>query len=400
MRDLFVGLDVLLVALVVVTVVQAPPGARWAAVVLSGALLAAYAGGRVAVRVDRRPVDAPRGAWWPDAAWVLALTLLWAALLWTSPGALWVAFPLMLVQMHVLGPRRGVVAVAATTLVAVAEGLLVRADASGSWVGYVLGPVIGGAVTVGVVLGLEAVVRESQARERTLEELGRARRDVARAERERAVATERERLGRDIHDTLAQSLSAIELLLRTADTAVGVDDDRARALIDQARDAARTSLAEARRFVRDLAPADLDGSTLVAALRRVGDRAAAVHGDSSAVPLTVGVRTSGDPRPLPVAVETALLRVTQSALANVVQHAGAEHARVTLTYEPGTVILDVVDDGRGFDPTAPADGAAGGFGIPAMRSRAQELGGTLYLESAPGRGTALSVAVPVPQEAP
>ncbi len=387
-RALILGLDVLLASLAVVAVVQAPPGRTWAAAVVAAVLVAVYVAGRRAVRVHDRAVDTPRGAWWPDTAWIAALVLPWVVLLWLSPAALWLAFPLMILQMHVLGPHRGVVAVAVTTALAVAEGLLVQADADDPWTGFVLGPVLGGAVAVGVVLGIEAFVRESQTRQRTVDELTQVRQHLAQAERDRAVTDERARLARDIHDTLAQSLSAIELLLRAADDAVGTDDERAHDLVGQARGAARDSLAEARRVVQDLTPPDLDRTTLVAALRRVAERQ----------PLDVSVHTAGDVRPLPVPVETALLRVAQSALANVVQHSGAVRARLTLTYERDTVTLDVVDDGRGFDPelAAGAAGASGrGFGLPSVRSRARELGGTVTLETSPGAGTALAVTLPV-----
>ncbi|MFE5335034.1 sensor histidine kinase [Isoptericola sp. NPDC056573] len=392
-RALILGLDVLLAALAVVAVLQAPPGRTWASAAVAAVLVAVYVAGRRAVRVHDRSVDTPRGAWWPDTAWIAALVVPWVVLLWLSPAALWLAFPLMILQMHVLGPHRGVVAVAATTVLAVAEGLLVQADADDPWTGFVLGPVLGAAVAIGVVLGIEAFVRESQTRQRTVDELTQVRQHLAQAERERAVTEERARLARDIHDTLAQSLSAIELLLRAADDAVGTDDDRARDLVGQARGAARDSLAEARRVVQDLTPRDLDRTTLVAALRGVAARQ----------PLDVSVHTAGDVRPLPVPVETALLRIAQSALANVVQHAEAGRARLTLTYERDTVTLDVVDDGRGFDPEAVA-GAAGatgrGFGLPSVRSRAQELGGSVALESSPGAGTALAVTLPVEVEEP
>ncbi|GAA2227084.1 sensor histidine kinase [Promicromonospora sukumoe] len=394
-RGLVVGLDLLLAVLVVVAVVQAPPGVGWPAALAGGALLAVYVAGRAVVRVHERSVDTPRGAWWPDVAWVAGLTALWLVLLWLSPAGLWVAFPLMLLQLHVLGPRRGVVAVALTAVVAVADGLLTRSGPGEPWTGYVLGPLLGAAVAVGVVLGIEAFVREAQSRQRTVDELTRARRHLAVAERERAVTDERARLARDIHDTLAQSLSAIELLLRAAEDAVGSDEDRARALVGQARSAARDGLAEARRVVQDLTPADLDRTTLLGALRRVADRTAAGLDGTGSSPLAVTVHTVGPPRPLPVPLEIALLRITQSALANVDEHAGASRAEVTLTYEPGSVTLRVADDGVGLDP-APAAGSGGrGFGIPAMRSRVRELGGELTLEGQPGAGTVLTVTLPV-----
>jgi signal transduction histidine kinase len=178
--------------------------------------------------------------------------------------------------------------------------------------------------------------------------------------------------------------------------------------------------------VRDLAPADLESATLVGALERVADRTALAAGGG----LTVTVEASGQARPLPVPVETALLRIAQSALANVVQHAGASRAAVTLSFLGDAVALDVVDDGRGFDPRQVVAGRAGavpglsrgmrsvvgqedgepgagdeasvprsGFGLTAMRSRVAELGGTFSLESSPGEGTALAVHLPLdPQE--
>lgn len=400
-RSLVVGLDVLFVLLVAVAVVQSPEGARVPAVLVAAVFLGVYLWGRTAVRVHERPVAAPRGAWWPDAAWVAGLLAAWVVLLWLSPAALWIAFGLMLLQMHVLGPHRGAVAVALTTAVAVADGLLVQVGPGDPWTGYVLGPLLGAGVAVGVVLGIEAFVRESQTRQRTVDELTRARRHLARAERERAVTDERARLARDIHDTLAQSLSAIELLLRTAQATIGADDDRARDLVGQARGAARDGLAEARRVVEDLTPTELERSTtLLAALHAVADRTASSHDDGTGHDgtgrrLSVTVHTGGTARPLPVPLETALLRIAQSALANVAEHADAEHARVTLTFEPDSVTLDVADDGVGFDPAAATERPGGrGFGLPAIRSRTDELGGAVALESAPGAGTALAVTLP------
>ncbi|PRZ02481.1 signal transduction histidine kinase [Isoptericola sp. CG 20/1183] len=410
-RGVIQGLDVLIAALVVVAVVQAPSGVGWPVLLVAGAFGALYVWGRLVVRVHERSVDTPRGRWWPDVAWIAALLVAWAALLWLSPAALWLAFPLMLLQMHALGPHRGVVAVVLTAVLAVADGLLVQADVGEPWTGFVLGPVLGAAVAVGVVSGIEAFVRESQTRQRTVDELTQVRQHLAQAERERAVTDERARLARDIHDTLAQSLSAIELLLRAADDAVGTDDDKARTLIEQARAAARDSLAEARRVVEDLTPGDLERTTLVAALRRVAERAATTDDDTDddtdagrRRPLAVSVRTSGTPRPLPVPLETALLRIAQSALANVTEHAGAAHARMTVTYDDDTVTLDVVDDGTGFDAARLGDDRARGrgFGIPAIRSRVHELGGTLALETSPGSGTAVAVTLPTrgPEDAP
>ncbi|WP_239069808.1 sensor histidine kinase [Cellulomonas chitinilytica] len=392
-RGLLIGLDVLVAALLTTAVLQPDESvAPWVALVAGTAFALLYAWGRLTVRVDREPLTSPRGAWWPAGGWVAGLLLLWAALLASSTAALWIAFPLMLLEMHVLGPHRGVVAVVVTTLLAVGAGVVERSGADGS-IGYVLGPVVGACVAVAVMLGLEALARESEQRRRTVDELTTVSEHLAAAERDAAVAGERERLAREIHDTLAQGLSAIELLLRSADLSIGTDDEQAHRFVDQARRTARENLGEARRFVHALAPADLDGATLVAALRRVADRA-----QDTADGLQVRVEVSGDGRRLPVALEAALVRVAQSALANVVQHSAATHAAVTLTFEDDEVVLDVVDDGCGFVP-GPQPDQAGGFGLAAMGSRIREIGGTLAVESAPGEGTAVAVRLPVPSPA-
>ncbi|WP_426311520.1 sensor histidine kinase [Cellulosimicrobium sp. E-16] len=404
------GLDVLLFGLLVLALAGALATAAAVrgvvALVLGVALLALYALGRRRLRL---PVDvrAPRGAWWPAGAWVTGLVVLWVSLCLASVTAVWVAFPLMFVAMHVLGPRRGSVAVGVIVLLVIAVMVAYTANVA---VAFVLGPAIGGAVAVVVVLALEAVVRESQERQRTLDELVRARDELATAERERAVAGERERLAREIHDTLAQGFSSAELLLRAAQTALDDGDvATARGYVEQTRDVARHNLAEARRVVRALAPADLASSNLVDALRRTAARtAASASGHAVGGGPDVVVQVSGDAVALPTEVEAALLRVAQSALANVERHADASRVAVTLSFLAGAapgeeaVALDVVDDGRGFDPDGLAEpsedqpgGTAGGFGLVAMRARLAELGGTLSVESAPGAGTAVAAWVPL-----
>ncbi|MFF2267626.1 ATP-binding protein [Cellulosimicrobium cellulans] len=404
------GLDVLLAGLLALSLAGALATAGTArgvvAVVLCAALLALYVLGRRRLPLPD-DVGAPRGAWWPAGAWVAGLVVLWVALCLASVTAVWVAFPLMFVAMHVLGPRRGPVAVGVIVLLVIAVMVASTANLA---LPFVLGPAIGGAVAVVVVLALEAVVRESQERQRTLDELVRARDELATSERERAVAGERERLAREIHDTLAQGFSSAELLLRAAQTALDAGDvATARGYVEQTREVARHNLAEARRVVRALAPADLASSNLVDALRRTASRSAArSSGRTADSGPDVVVRVSGDAVPLPTDVEAALLRVAQSALANVERHADASRVAVTLSFLAGVapgeeaVALDVVDDGRGFDPDGPpersedtAGGTAGGFGLVAMRARLAELGGTLSVESAPGAGTAVAAWVPL-----
>ncbi|GLZ34408.1 hypothetical protein Lesp02_65950 [Lentzea sp. NBRC 105346] len=186
--------------------------------------------------------------------------------------------------------------------------------------------------------------------------------------------SERVRLSREIHDTLAQGLSSVHLLLQAADQEWDAAPGPAREHVRQAAVVARENLAEARRFVRELAPPALDGGSLPEALRNLCD----------------DVRVVGTPYPLHVDTEITLLRVAQGALANARQHAFASRVVVTLTYLNGEITLDVCDDGVGFDPSV-----GRGYGLRATEQRVEALGGRVTVESAPGEGTVLAVSVPV-----
>ncbi len=382
----------LLVFLIVSTLASGAQGA-WLTVTFAVLFSAIYVAGRVLV-VSFDDVDAPRGERWPERVWMLALLISWALLLVRSDIGLWIAFPLMFLQMHVLGLRWGTRVVILTTVVAIYGAL----SAGLAPLGSVLGPALGAGVAIGVVRGLEAVVREAQQRLVIIDELTRTRAELAAAEGARATVLERERLAREIHDTLAQGFSSIGLLLRAVETELDHGSAQsiaaAREHVGMAQQAVAENLLEARHVVRALAPPALDAANLLGALQRLAERS----GQSGAA--TVQLEVSGEPRELPAPVETALLRIAQSAMANVLQHANAQRARLTVTFYPDAVTLDVVDDGQGFDPAAFTDDGAslggGGFGIIAMRSRVAELGGTLELESAPSLVTGAPHAVSDP----
>lgn len=319
------------------------------------------------------------------AVWLAGLGAAWAALLVVSPDGLWIAFPLYFLELHLLRLRWGVAAVAVTAAAAIGGFL---AHSSAVTPGAFLGPLLGGAVAVATVLGYQALYRESERRRELIEELITTRAELAAAERSAGILAERERLAREIHDTLAQGLSSIQLLLRAAERSLP-EGSAALPHIGRAREAAQENLAEARRFVRALTPPDLEHGSLPAALERLC---------SGAPGPRVRFSLSGAPRPLPTPYEVALLRIAQSALANVVRHAEAGRAEITLTFMDSSVTLDIVDDGKGFDPTSAPSGD-GGFGLPAMRSRAETLSGLFTVESAPGQGTAVAVTLPLPAEA-
>ncbi|MBT2454621.1 sensor histidine kinase [Streptomyces sp. ISL-86] len=358
-------------------VADSAPHAGWVVAVCAVAA-AVYLAGVRAPSVHRSPVA--------GAVWLAGLGAVWAGLLALSPDGLWLAFPLYFLELHLLRLRWGITAVAVTACAAIGGFL---AHSTTVTPGAFLGPLLGAAVAVATVLGYQALYRESERRRELIEELITTRAELAAAERSAGILAERERLAREIHDTLAQGLSSIQLLLRAAERSLP-DDAPALEHIGRAREAAQENLAEARRFVRALTPPDLEHGSLAAALERLC---------SAAPGPRVRFSLSGAPRVLPTPYEVALLRIAQSALANVVRHAGAGRAEITLTFMDTSVTLDIVDDGKGFNP-ASAPSGEGGFGLPAMRSRAETLGGLFTVESAPGQGTAVAVTLPLPAEAP
>ncbi|GAB3449636.1 sensor histidine kinase [Actinophytocola sediminis] len=213
--------------------------------------------------------------------------------------------------------------------------------------------------------------------------------------REAGILDERQRMAREIHDTLAQGLAGIITQLQAAELA-GAEPAVWRRHVDTAATLARDSLAEARRTVHAVEPAALESARLPEAIHEVVARWASAN-DVQAV-----LTTTGDARPMHPDVEVTLLRAAQEALANVAKHARASRVGLTLSYMEDLVTLDVRDDGVGFAPPngkRPAATTTGGFGLTGMRQRVQRLAGRLEIESEPGGGTAVSAAVPaIPAE--
>lgn len=240
-------------------------------------------------------------------------------------------------------------------------------------------------ITFSVVFGpwMARIIRQSAERAVLIEELEASRAQVARLSRERGAMAERERLAGEIHDTLAQGFTSIIMLIQAAEASR--DPSRHLAL---AMRTARENLAEARGLIAALSPSPLDGSTLEQALRRI---AARLHEELS---LSVTFEVGDGSRPLPPGIEVVLVRAAQEALANVRRHAAASSVGVRLDYGESEVCLSVADDGRGFDPAAPP-----GFGLRAMRARAEEAGGSVLVDGAPGKGTRLTVRIPYPETA-
>ncbi|MEV0840856.1 sensor histidine kinase [Actinocatenispora sera] len=207
------------------------------------------------------------------------------------------------------------------------------------------------------------------------------------------VAAERQRLAREIHDTMAQGLTGIVTQLQAAEQAAD-EPARWRRHFAAATALARESLTEARRSVHELRPEPLRTGRLSEALAEVASRWSARSG------IDARVTTTGTVRPMATDAEVTLLRVAQEALANIAKHAGASRVGVTLSYLAHEVALDVRDDGRGFDPTAPSVRRTdGGFGLVAMRQRVEARAGSLTIESEPGLGTTISARIPTEPDA-
>lgn len=211
--------------------------------------------------------------------------------------------------------------------------------------------------------------------------------DRKRAE-EASILAERNRIARDIHDTLAQVLTGVVVHMEAAKVVVP-EDSKARTHVMQAHNLARDGLAEARRSVWALRPQVLEQGNLSQALESL------VHGLTAGTPIKGQCTIEETRYPLPSDVETNLLRIAQEAFVNALKHAHANAVQVELTFGSQAVSLCVRDDGRGFNPELLR---GKGFGLVGMRERIQSLGGQLTIASQPGQGTEVIAVVPLAGE--
>ncbi|MDR5694932.1 MAG: GAF domain-containing sensor histidine kinase [Armatimonadota bacterium] len=201
-----------------------------------------------------------------------------------------------------------------------------------------------------------------------------------------ARVEERTRLAREVHDTLAQGLTAIGLRIEAAGESLTTDPERAREHLEKALDLVRKSLAEARRSVRNLRYGLPGGKSLPQALSALGRALTAESG------IRVHIRAD-EPCPLTCQVEAELYRIAQEALTNVRKHARAREVHIRLRVTKREAALVITDDGQGFDPLAVKE--HGGYGILGMMERAGTLGGRLRISSRVGRGTTIVASVPI-----
>ncbi|MCB5178868.1 sensor histidine kinase [Streptomyces antimicrobicus] len=311
--------------------------------------------------------------------WLGLVVATWLVLVVLAPSFAWCAVPLFYTALRTLPPRAAVALVALLTVFVVLAQLELADTFDPN---LIVAPPAVAAIATAVFIHME---RQSQAQRGLIDDLIRTRRELAATERREGTLAERQRLSMEIHDTLAQHLSSQQMLLQAADRTWDTDPATARAHVRTATGIAARGLAEARRLVHDLAPPELAGGAgLPDALRAL----------DAGPDITVRFHLEGTPVPLPDRAQSALLRIAQGALANVREHSHARTAALTLSFLGDQVVLDIADDGRGFTAPHPS-GTDRGHGLPAMRARAGQLGGTLTVESAPGEGTVLSAAIPL-----
>lgn len=242
-------------------------------------------------------------------------------------------------------------------------------------VGAVAAPIIGTTIMT--------TLRQRQQLVETVAELADSRAEAARLSREAGVAAERERLAREIHDTLAQGFTSIVALAQAVQAESDTDPAAAARHVELIRSTARDNLAEARTMVTQLTPAVLQEGSLPAALRRQCDGLAAETG------IAVELHVDDTLPPLGMATDVVLLRSAQEAMANVRRHARASLLHVELQHVTEGVRLSLADNGIGLS-AAHVDG----FGLRGMRARLDQVGGTLTLSRGDGGGLRVVVTVP------
>ncbi|MFD0685729.1 sensor histidine kinase [Actinomadura fibrosa] len=315
----------------------------------------------------------------PVALLVVRIALYGAVNALDVSGVARVLFVLVPFNAYFAFGRRTAVALGSGCVVALLAGFTIRVPDWHTRSEYVSDVVM---FTLGIVLAItmaSVAVREREARVR-LEE-------TMREVEVLAAAQERNRLAREIHDSLGHHLTAIGVQLEKASAFADLDPSGARDAVENARWSADRALTEVRQSVRAL------GQHPFRLTDALTDLVAHLHGDHLAIHLDV----RGDENGRPMAVLTTLYRAAQEALTNACRHSGATHVQVTLAYEDPGANLTIKDDGTGFPLPAggsePRVGSGGGIGLRGMRERVASLGGRVDLASSP-EGTTVSVTVP------
>jgi signal transduction histidine kinase len=320
---------------------------------------------------------------WRSVVFVAVTVALFYLALWAAPAAI-AAIPA--IYPLIFAPLPLPAALLVTTAVNVTPLVVALALYGIDWpdlpvaiaftlVGVIIAPIIGTAIMTSM--------RQRAQLASLVAELAASRAESARLSREAGVAAERERLAREIHDTLAQGFTSIVTLAQAVEPELETDTAAAKRHIELIRTTARENLAEARAMVAELTPIALHDSSLPAAIQRLCDRL------SAEADVAVTLRAEDDLPVLGMATDVVLLRAVQEAFANVRKHAQATSVTVNLSSPGDALRLSVADNGIGLD-----DEHAEGYGLRGMRSRVTQVGGTMSVSSTPGGGTTVVVEVP------
>lgn len=371
---------VAMLAMIALALISGPERWRWATAALMATVLVVY-------YVFARPTFSTDSDL-PGHRQALGLMLLF--LLPTLPA--FILNPTMMVSLVAIAPVffmtvGSMYAVPALAVLLLFPALLEGLTGGADWrsVGITL-------LANGAILGyalwfsgwIERIIYQSAERFMLIEQLSRSREEATRLSEQAGAMTERERLARELHDTLAQGFTSIIALAQAVESELDTDPATARRHLALMRETAAENLAEARAMVAARRAVVVEGDDLDGALSRIGERLGRELG------IEVTATVTGSPEDLSNDLGVCLLRTAQEALANVRKHAGADSARVALAYTDVGVSLTVSDDGTGFDASSPSDGN----GLANMRHRAEAVGGTLDLDSSPGRGTTVRLTIP------
>jgi signal transduction histidine kinase len=370
---------VLVVATVVVLVAERHTHLAWELACVAVIAIAYAVWGRRAIGVQ----DPRSGIIYVAVAWGAMVVLM--AL--DATGTAWILTFGLFPQTWAMLPRNQAVGTVVTAIVLIGGARVWQGPRTGDdIVGIAISTVIMLVLSLTLGLFIDRIVREADTRARTIDELHRTQDQLAAAERAQGVAAERERISREIHDTLAQGFTSVVTLARATESALDRGDlDAVRERLRIIEQTAADNLSEARLIVAEMTPGHLQSRTLAEALQRLVDAVSAESG------MTGRLRVQGAPVVLAANSEVVLLRTAQEGLANVRRHARAHSFEVSLTYAAdGPVALVVTDDGVGFTP----DAAARGYGLDGATARALEVGGRFEVDSAPGEGSTVRVEVP------
>ncbi|WP_436325940.1 sensor histidine kinase [Brevibacterium sp. FAM 27836] len=354
-----------------------------AAIAVSVVFLAWYALG--AVRAART------GALVLAKWWLIVLAAAWLCTLLVSAEFIWIAFLLWLLAGHLFSLRIAIVFTALTYIATIIAPLGHYGQVPTP---SIIGSLIGAVFALGLSRGYIELLREGRRREELLRSLELAHQnlldlqdELALTQRHAGEIQERTRVSRDIHDTIAQSVSSIRLIAHAE--AERTCDDHSGTVLAQVEDLAAQSSRDVRRIIAALAPTELEDGALTAALRRLLTRLEEDTAIRGRLDLDETLPT------LSAEAEVALLRTAQSALANVRQHSQATRVMISLMDLDGSIRMDIVDDGIGMaDPQNRQRNPQSGFGLDFIASRMRELGGELVIETSPGSGFAISATLP------